>query len=106
MATDEHATNRSYFGVFAALMALAAVSYLISFASLGALQVPAAIAISVAKAALVLVFFMELIGQRPTNRFVLIAALLMVSTLIGMMVVDVLTRDTPPMLPATSVQAR
>jgi caa(3)-type oxidase subunit IV len=70
------------------------------------MRVPAAIAISVAKASLVVVFFMELVRQRPTNRFVVIAAMLMVFTLTGLMVVDVLTRDTPPMLPATSEQTR
>jgi uncharacterized protein YqgC (DUF456 family) len=97
MAKDERATNGSHFAVFAALMALALVSYLISFAPLGAMRVPAS---------LVVVFFMELVRQRPTNRFVVIAAMLMVSTLTGLMVVDVLTRDTPPMLPATFEQTR
>jgi hypothetical protein len=47
MAKDERATNGSHFAVFAALMALALVSYLISFAPLGAMRVPAALAISV-----------------------------------------------------------
>jgi caa(3)-type oxidase subunit IV len=95
----ESATQRSHLVVFAALMALAAISYGISFASLGAMRVPAAIAISVAKASLVAVFFMELIDQRPTNRFVLIAALILVCTLIALMAADVLTRGVPPMLP-------
>lgn len=100
MAKHDSATPRSYFLVFAALMVLAAMSYGISFASLGAMRVPAAIAISVAKASLVAVFFMELIHQRSTNRFVLVGALILVSTLIGLMTADVLTRDTPPMVTA------
>ena len=92
MAKHESASSRSYFAVFAALMALAAVGYGISFASLGAMRVPVAIAISVAKASLVAVFFMELIDQRSTNRFVLAAALILVCTLIALMAADVLTR--------------
>ena len=83
-------------------MALAATSYGISFASLGAMRVPVAIAISVAKASLVVVIFMELHHQRSTNRFVLAAALLLVCTLIGLMAADTLTRDTPPLEPASA----
>jgi caa(3)-type oxidase subunit IV len=79
--------------------ALAATSYGISFTSLGTMRAPAAIAISAAKASLVAVFFMELMSQRPTNRFVLTAALLLVVTLLGLMTADALTRDTPPMQP-------
>ena len=73
-------------------MALAAVSYAVSFASLGAMRVPVAIAISIAKAALVAIFFMELIDQRFTNRAVLAVALLLVVTLIALMAADALTR--------------
>lgn len=99
MAKHESATHRSYFLVFAALMALGAMSYGVSFAPLGdAVRVPVAIAISVAKASLVVVFFMELIHQRSTNRFVLAAALLLVCTLIGLMAADALTRGIPPMV--------
>ena len=99
MTNHESANSRSYLAVFAALMVLAVASYGISFASLGAMRVPVAIAISLAKASLVAAFFMELIDQRSTNRFVLAAALILVSTLIAFMVADVLTRGMPPMLP-------
>jgi cytochrome c oxidase subunit IV len=88
----DDATSRSHFAVAASLMALAAVSYAVSFASLGAMRVPVAIAISIAKAALVAIFFMELIHQRFTNRAVLAVALLLVVTLIALMAADALTR--------------
>ncbi len=106
MANPHDASHRSYFLVFAALMVLAAISYGISFASLGAMRVPVAIAISIAKGSLVVSFFMELIGQRATNRFVLTAALLAVGTLVGLMAADVLTRDTPRLRPAESSSAQ
>jgi caa(3)-type oxidase subunit IV len=103
MTSDTHrATSRSYLFVFGGLMVLAAVSYAISFAPLGDMRVPAALAISVAKVALVAVFFMELIDQRATNRFVPVAALLLIVTLIGLMIADVLTRGAPPLLPPTA----
>ena len=63
VVTHDNASHRSYFFVFATLLALAAISYGISFTSLGAMRVPAAIAISVAKASLVVFIFMELIRR-------------------------------------------
>lgn len=95
---EHKATHRSYFVVFLSLMALAAVSYGLSFVSLGALGVPAAMAISLAKAVLVAMFFMELVGQRFSNRIVVVVSALMLCVLIALMVADVMTRGTPPML--------
>ena len=90
--------HRGYLGVFGALMLFAGLSFLLSFVDLGAMTVPAAMLISLAKAALVAIFFMELIEQRFVNRFVLIAAAAFVVLLVALMVADVLTRGTPPML--------
>jgi len=95
MSRNEHGSHRSHFLVFACLMLLAVASYGLSFASLGAMRVPAALVVSTAKVGLVTLFFMELIEQRATNRFVLAGSLVLVCTLIGLMGTDVLTRDTP-----------
>ena len=55
--------------------------------------------ISLVVASLVVAIVMELNHQRATNRFVLAAALILVSTLIGLMAPDTITRDTPPLAP-------
>src|SRR5438067_13233758 len=101
---DEHArhkmvTHGGYLAVFAALMLFAGLSFFLSFVDLGAGTVPAAMVISLVKAALVAIFFMELVEQRFVNRFVFVAAAAFVILLISLMVADVLTRGTPPMLP-------
>jgi caa(3)-type oxidase subunit IV len=98
-AKTETPHRRLLLAVGASLLLLAAVSYAVSFASLGSLRVPVALAISAAKAALVVIFFMELVHQRFTNRFVVVAAIVLVLTLIALMAADVITRGTPPMLP-------
>ncbi len=90
--------RRSFFLVFAALIVLALISYGLSFARLGTLSVPLALSISVVKVTLVAVFFMELVAQQFVNRFVVVTAMLMLSTLIVLMAADVLTRETPPLL--------
>jgi cytochrome c oxidase subunit IV len=97
----EHArvNRRSFFLVFVALIVLGGLSYGLSFVRLGALSVPVALSISVIKVSLVAVFFMELVAEQFVNRFVVVAALVMLSTLIVLMAADVLTRGKPPMLP-------
>ena len=90
--------HRGFFGVFVALMLLAGLSFALSFADLGVATVPVAMLISLAKATLVAAFFMELVEQRFVNRFVLVAAAAFVVLLITLMVADVLTRGTPPLL--------
>lgn len=92
-------SHGGYLAVFAALMLFAGLSFFLSFVDLGVMTVPAAMIISLIKALLVAIFFMELIEQRFVNRFVLIGAAAFVVLLIAFMVADVLTRGTPPLLP-------
>jgi cytochrome c oxidase subunit 4 len=92
--------SRAFRLVAFCLVALAAISYGFSFVSLGPMRVAVALAISLAKAMLVAIFFMELIDQRFTNRFVLIAAMTLVCTLIALMTADVITRGTPLLVPS------
>ena len=98
MAEHTKSHHRSYLFVFVGLIALAAISYALSFVPVGALGVPVAMLVSTFKATLVVVFFMELVAQRFVNRFVVVAAVVLLSTLIALMAADVLTRETPPML--------
>jgi cytochrome c oxidase subunit 4 len=102
MASQGHhkmVSHGGYLLVFAGLMLFAGLSFVLSYARLGVMTVPVAMLISSIKALLVAIFFMELITQRFVNRFVLIAAAAFVILLIALMVADVLTRGTPPLLP-------
>ena len=91
--------HRTYALVALALFVLAGASFALSFVHLGAMTVPVAMAISLAKALLVAIFFMELIAQRFVNRFAVIGALTMILLLVGLMLADVATRSVPPLLP-------
>jgi len=91
-------SHRGYFIVFFGLMLFAALSFAMSFVHLGVATVPVAMSISMVKALLVVMFFMELVEQRFVNRFVLVAAAAFVLLLMGLMVADVLTRDVPTLL--------
>lgn len=91
-------THRTFFFTFVLLLLLAAASFGLSFVHLGVMAVPAAMAISLAKAVLVVLFFMELVVQRFTTRVVVVGALLMLMLLISLMVADVWTRH-PALLP-------
>jgi caa(3)-type oxidase subunit IV len=102
MHEHRRVNRRSFFLVFVALIALAALSYGLSFARVGALSVPLALSISAIKVTLVAVFFMELVAQRFVNRFVVVVAMGMLSTLLALMAADVLTRGTPPLAPPLS----
>ena len=85
------------------LLILTTLTLGLSFLSLGALAVPAAMAIAVAKSVLIALFFMELVEQRTTNWVAFVVSLLTAGLLIGLAVLDVLSRAQvhlpPPVLP-------
>ena len=85
---------------FVGLAMLAAGSYGASFLGLGWARIPVALTFSVAKAALVLVIFMELRHRPFTNRFVGVAALTLVGVLLTLVATDFVFRDPAPLLPA------
>lgn len=92
-------SHGGFFVVFVGLMLFAAISFGASFVDLGVMTVPVAMLISLVKAFLVAMFFMELVEQRFVNRFVLVAASAFVLLLMALMVADVLTRDVPALMP-------
>lgn len=82
-----------------ALVALAAASYLLSFAKLGSFGLPVALAIGASKALVVLFVFMGF-GKLPASaRLAVGAALLMLALLVGLMAADVGSRERPPLEP-------
>ncbi len=86
----------------AALLALWAASFGLSYVDLGGAAMPVALAIACAKAILVLLVFMELIATPLSTRLTILSALSMIALLIGLMAADVATRPAPPLLPPSS----
>lgn len=88
-----------------ALLALWVLSFGLSYAPLGALSLPIALAIAVTKAALVVMFFMELVRESLSMKLTLLAAGGLLAILIGLMVADVVTREpTPLVVPGVPAQ--
>lgn len=85
--------TRTYFLVFFALLALTGLTFGLSFAPLGALETPVALAIACAKGLLVALFFMHLIETRKPYWLFGLLALLLMTLLIVLMVTDVVKRE-------------
>ena len=83
----------------ALLLALAGLSYGLSFLQLGRLSLPLALAIAACKALTVLFVFMEFGGLPASAKLAAGAALLMIALLLGLMVADVATRERAPLPP-------
>lgn len=83
---------------FVALLVLAAGSYGASFLGLGWARVPVALTFSLAKAAIVVSFFMELRHRPFSNRFVGAVALALFGTLLALVAADTLMREPAPLL--------
>jgi len=83
-----------------ALLALAFVSFLLSFLTLGALALPIALSIAAAKAGVVLVVFMDFAEQSTSVKLAALAALAMVVLLAGLMAADGATREPSPLTSA------
>jgi caa(3)-type oxidase subunit IV len=79
------------------LLALAAASYLLSFAKLGSFALPVALAIGIAKALVVLFSFMGFGKLKTSARLAAAAALFMLVLLVGLTVADVGSREPPPL---------
>lgn len=84
---SEHGAShlKSYFAVFATLMALTGITVYVAFADLGALAAPVAVGIACVKATLVILFFMHvryetrLIGLYAASGFVFLLILLVIT---------------------------
>lgn len=81
-----------------ALLLLAGATFGLAFLPLGASSPLIAMLIASAKALLVILFFMELFRSRLSPRAALILSLLLLGILMGIALIDVLTRY-PPALP-------
>jgi len=81
------------------LFVLWATSWSVSYVSLGPWSLAVALGIAALKAALVALFFMELVLEGAAFNFAIAAAVTLIAILIALMVGDVVTRAAPPLLP-------
>jgi cytochrome c oxidase subunit 4 len=84
--------TRIYLKTYAALLALLAATVGAYFINLGAFNAAAALIIALAKAALVLVFFMHIRAASRAAWLYAVLGLLWISFLVGGTLADVLTR--------------
>jgi cytochrome c oxidase subunit IV len=83
----------------AALFALWALSFGLSYVHLGPAALPVALAIAAVKAVLVVLFFMELLREGLSMKLTLMAGGALLAVLIGLVVADVAAREPPPLVP-------
>jgi cytochrome c oxidase subunit 4 len=92
-------SQRTTFVTLLALLGLTAASFALSYVHLGALNIPVALVIASVKAALVVTIFMELAIEKVSVKLSLVMGFVFVILLIGLMVADVATRASAPLLP-------
>jgi cytochrome c oxidase subunit 4 len=88
-----------YLVVWIALLALTALSLVLSLAHLGPVDVAVSLLIAAAKTALVLLFFMHLAEERFSVVMMPLVAVFFVALLLALLVTDVATRRTFPRAP-------
>jgi len=94
--TDHVVPRKVYYGVFAALMALTAVTVWIAFQDLGVLNTLAAITIACVKATLVVAYFMHVRYGGNLVKVVLGSAVLWLFVMLGLMLADYASRGWLP----------
>jgi len=88
-----HATTRVYYIVYAALLGLLLLTVLASFLELGATWgLVIALTIAVAKALLVILYFMHVRNSSRTTWLFVSAGVVWLGILLGLMITDYLTR--------------
>lgn len=85
-------TLKTFFGVFAGLMILTAITVFISYVELGPLNPIVALVIATCKALLVVLFFMELRWSPHITMIVVFSAICFLLILLGLTMSDYLTR--------------
>ena len=87
---------RIYLGIFVALLALTAITVLVSYVDLGALNTPIALFIAALKAALVILFFMHVKDSSPLVWLALLAGFFWLGILVVLTMGEVATRGLIP----------
>ena len=90
---SEHVTpKRTYFAIWAVLLVLTYATVAVSRYDLGRLNTVAALIIAVAKALLVVLFFMHIRYSTRLTKLVVVGGFMWLALLIGMTMVDEVTR--------------
>jgi cytochrome c oxidase subunit IV len=97
--THRHPTLGAYFGVFATLLALTALTVFAAFQHLGIWNTPVALGIAFFKALLVALVFMHLRYSPRLTALVVGSSLVWLVILIGITLSDYLTRFWLPIYP-------
>jgi cytochrome c oxidase subunit 4 len=88
-----HVSPKStYYGIFASLMVLTAVTVGVAFVHLGRLNFPVAIAIAITKATLVILFFMHVKYSSRLTKMVVGMAIFFLAILLLLTLTDYLSR--------------
>ena len=86
----------TYIAIFVALMVLTAITVAVAFVDLGILNFPVAIGIAIIKATLVILFFMHVKYSSKLTQLVVASAFFFLVILLGLTLVDYLSRDWQP----------
>jgi cytochrome c oxidase subunit 4 len=90
---SEHVTpKRTYFAIWAALLALTYLTVAVSRIDLGRLNTIAALTIAVCKALLVVLYFMHIRYSTRLTKLVLVGGFMWLALLIGLTMADEVTR--------------
>jgi cytochrome c oxidase subunit IV len=90
---SEHVTpRRTYFAIWAALLVLTYATVAVSRIDLGRLNTIAALTIAVAKALLVVLFFMHIRYSSRLTKLVVVGGFMWLALLIGLTMADEVTR--------------
>ncbi len=99
MSQHQTISIRTYLGVFAALMALTAVTIITAHIDLGHGNLVVALIIAIVKASLVVTYFMHLRYGPRMSRAILIAGIIAVLLMMFLSIDDLRTRHTQTFLP-------
>lgn len=108
-AGAKHANETSARGLtltLVALLSLAGLSLALRYAHLGTFGVPVALLIAAVKAALVAVFFMEILVEHVTVRFAMSTGIILLGILLALIAADVVTREPAPLTNPPGTETR
>src|SRR3954465_7340648 len=104
---SEDSTKRTYYIVFAALMALLVITVAATYIHWGSrISIVIAMAIAIVKATLVVLYFMHVKGSSRLTKVFVVAGLAWLSILMGITLADYLTRPWLTGNPAMTVQTQ
>jgi cytochrome c oxidase subunit IV len=98
---EHHVPRGTYYAIFLALMGLTAATVGLAFVDLGSFNVTVALAVAVAKATLVVMFFMHVKYSSPLIKLVVLSAIVWLGFLLFITLSDYLTRGwlmAPPIV--------